>query len=428
MKKQMIERCLAILCSLQVAEAMAAGFALSEQSGSGLGNAFAGAAAVAEDASTIYFNPAGMIYIKGTQVVGAIHSIKPTGHFNDNGTSTKAIGSGATGGEGGDLGHWAFVPNLYYKRDLTEAIKFGLGINSPFGLKTEYEKDWIGRFQGVKSELKTINVNPSLAFKLNEQLSVGFGLSAMWAEATLTSAANLALIGQPESTAKSKGSDWGFGFNLGAIYALDNTRIGLAYRSRVIQHLKGKSTSPATILNANPSNTLNTNIIADVTLPETLSLSTLSELNEKWDLLTDVTWTRWSRFEALSVMRENGSNTTLSSTIENWSNTLRYSAGLNYKYSDMLKLRTGIAYDEEAISNDYRTVRIPGNDRTWLSFGASYQYTPSTKLDVGYAHLFVKDAKIDENQNTLISRFKGNIQGEYQGHVDILTAQVTHNF
>ena len=426
MHRQLIQGVIA-LSLVQPTLSHAAGFALSEQSGSGLGNAFAGAAAVAEDTSTIFFNPAGMTYIQGTQFAGAIHAIKPTARFNDDG-SVKATFSGAAGGDGGDLGDWALIPNLYYKTDINDSLKLGLGINAPFGLKTEYDKDWIGRFQGVKSELKTININPSLALKLNDKLSLGAGISAMWSEAILTSAVNLALIGQPESTAKSKGSDWGFGFNLGAIYELDNTRIGIAYRSRVIQHLQGKSTSPSTALNGTPSATLNTDITADLTLPETLSISTFSQLNSQWDILTDITWTRWSRFKDLTIMRDNGSNSVLSSTDEQWSNTMRYSLAVNYKYTDAVKLRAGVAYDEEAISNDYRTVRIPGNDRIWLSLGASYQYSPVTKLDVGYAHLFVKDAKIDENQNTLASRFKGNIQGEYHGHVDILSVQLTHNF
>ncbi|MDP3142312.1 MAG: outer membrane protein transport protein, partial [Methylotenera sp.] len=208
--------------------AQAAGFALIEQSASGMGNAFAGGGAVAEDASTVFFNPAGMTYIQGTEIVGAIHLIKPSAEFNDRG-SVKAIGFPAKGGNGGDAADLAFVPNFYYKRDLTDNIKFGLGVNVPFGLKTEYDPTWIGRFQAVKSELKTININPAIAFKVNDQLSLGAGISAMWAQAELTRAVNR--VTAPESTVKVKGDDWGFGVNLGAIYQdTADTRIGLAYR------------------------------------------------------------------------------------------------------------------------------------------------------------------------------------------------------
>ena len=405
----------------------AAGFALSEQSGSGLGNAFAGAAAVAEDASTIYFNPAGMTYLEGRQIVGAVHLIKTSGDFDND--QSRPVAAYASGGEGGNLGGLAAIPNLYYKQDINDQVKVGIGIGTPFGLKTEYDKDWLGRFQAIKSELKTVNINPSIALKMNEKWSFGAGISAMWAQAELTSAVNLSAIGQPESTVKNKGDDWGFGYNLGAIYQVTpDTRLGLAYRSKVEQHLKGDARSPFTSFNGIASRTLNTDITADLTLPESVSLSSFSHLDDRWDLLTDITWTRWSQFKALTIMRDNGSNTALGSTAEHWNNTLRFSAGLNYRYTDTLKLRTGVAYDQEAIDNNHRTARIPGNDRIWLSLGASWQYHPQTKLDVGYAHLFIKEARIYDDQQTPAASNKGLIAGTYDGSADILSVQLTHQF
>lgn len=398
----------------------AAGFALSEQSGSGMGNAYAGAAAVAEDASTIYFNPAGMTYIEGRQLVGALHTIRTTGDFNNQGSQPGAGRS--LGGEGGDFGSWAFLPNIYYKQNLTEQLKFGIGVGTPFGLKTEYDRSWLGRFQAVKSELKTININPSLAWKVNDQWSLGFGISAMWAEAELTSAVNAGTA----PLVKNKGNDWGFGYNLGAIYQVTPaTRIGVAYRSKVEQHLKGDVRSTFVQANGIPGSTLNTDITADLTLPETFSFSTFSHLDDRWDLLTDITWTRWSQFKELVILRDNGTNSVVGSTVEHWNNTLRYSAGLNYRYNDTLKLRTGLAYDDEAIDNEHRTPRIPGNDRIWLSLGASWQYTPETKLDIGYTHLFIKDARIQDDQR---SAGRGLVAGKYEGSADILSVQMSHNF
>jgi long-chain fatty acid transport protein len=399
----------------------AAGFALIEQSGSGMGNAYAGGSAIAEDASTIFFNPAGMTYIQGTQAVGVLHLIKPNAEFNNEGSVS---GRGRPlGGEGGNAGDLAFVPNAYFKMDLTDTIKFGIGISAPFGLTTEYDKNWIGRFQGIKSELKTININPAMAFKVNDQLSLGFGLSAMYAEAELTSAVNIVAA---ERNSKVEGDDWGFGFNLGAIYqATADTRVGIAYRSKVKQELEGKSKSNFTSFNPDPLRTLNTDITAKTTLPENLSISAFSRLNDTWDLMGDVTWTRWSRFDELRIVRDNGTNSTLGLTPENWDNTMRYSVGVNYKYSDAIKLRAGLAYDEEAISTKFRTVRIPGNDRKWLALGAGWQATPSTKLDIGYAHLFISDTKIDDDQRAV---GRGIVKGEYEGSVDILSLQLTHNF
>jgi long-chain fatty acid transport protein len=397
--------------------AQAAGFALIEQGGSGMGNAYAGASAVAEDASTIFFNPAGMTYINGTQAVGAIHLIKPNAEFNDK--DSEPANFRQLGDEGPDAGDLAFVPNFYYKRDLTDSLDFGLGINAPFGLKTEYDKEWLGRFQADMSEVKTININPAIAFKVNDQLSLGFGISAMWAEATLTRAVNFGAAGQ--GSIKVKGDDWGFGYNLGAIYqATADTRIGIAYRSKVEQHLDGdaKFRRPAGIpFAAAPDG----DVKADVSLPASLSLSAFSHLNDKWELLCDITWTRWSQFERLAIYRNSGA--LLSETPENWDNTMRYSVGVNYLYSDAIKLRAGLAYDEEAISDKFRTARIPGNDRKWVSLGASYVMSPASKFDVGYTHLFMSDASIDDNQIT-----SGRLRGDYEGNVDILSMQYTHNF
>lgn len=398
--------------------AQAAGFALIEQNASGMGNAYAGAAAIAEDASTIYFNPAGMTYIQGTQAVGALHLIKPNAEFNNNAT-IPAAGTPPKpfGGTGGDAGDLAFVPNAYFKMDLTDSIKLGVGLNVPFGLKTEYDTTWMGRFQAVKSEVKTININPAIAFKVTDQLSIGAGVSAMWAQAELTRAFNL---GATETTVKIKGDDWGFGYNLGAIFqATPDTRIGMAYRSKVDQHLEGKSSSPLVTA-------LNTKVKADVTLPENFSISAFSRLNDTWDLMGDVTWTRWSRLRELRIDFANAVPDAV--TPENWENTMRYSVGVNYHYSDTIKLRAGLAYDEEAIKDEFRTARIPGNDRKWLSLGASYQMSPASKFDVGYSHLFISDAKIDDNQNTPDKGFNGRVRGDFEGSVDLLSMQYTHNF
>jgi long-chain fatty acid transport protein len=403
----------------------AAGFALIEQSGSGMGNAYAGGSAIAEDASTIFFNPAGMTYIQGTQAVGALHLINPNAEFNNKG-SIPAAGK-PLGSEGPNAGDLAFVPNFYFKTDINENIKVGIGLNAPFGLKTEYDDKWIGRFQADKSEVKTININPAIALKVNDQLSLGFGMSAMWTEATLTRAVNFPVPTQ--GAVKIKGDDWGFGFNLGAIYqATADTRFGVAYRSKVEQHLDGdvKFTRPTPIPNAGAA--ADSGVKADVTLPENFSVSAFSRLNDTWDVMGDVTWTRWSQFKELKIVRDNGAIVGGLPTPENWDNTMRYSVGINYHYSDAIKLRAGLAYDEEAISDRFRTARIPGNDRKWLSLGAGWQVNPASKLDVGYSHLFISDASIDDDQRSLAKGRNGRLTGDFEGSVDILSMQYTHNF
>ena len=404
--------------------ANAAGFALIEQSGSGMGNALAGGSAIAEDASTVYFNPAGMTYIEGTQLVGTLHLIKPTAEFNNNGSIAGKAGLAPfrpLGSNGGDAGDLAFIPNAYFKMDYSDTIKLGIGVNVPFGLKTEYENGWIGRFQALKSEVKTVNINPAVAFKVNDQLSLGFGVSAMWALATLTRAVNFPT---GEGSVKIKGDDWGFGYNLGAIYQITpNSRVGMAYRSKVDQHLEGDATFVRTAGIPNAGAAADGAINASVSLPENFSVSAFSKLNDTWDVMGDVTWTHWSRFKQLTITRTSGA--LLSNTVENWDNSMRYSIGANYHYSDAIKLRAGLAYDEEAVNDDFRTARIPGNDRKWLALGANWKLAPSSSVDVGYAHLFISDANINDGRSGAAN---GTLKGTYKGNVDILSMQYTHNF
>lgn len=378
----------------------AAGFALIEQNASGLGNAYAGQAAAATDASTIFFNPAGMTLLPDRQLVLAGHLIKPQAEF----TGTSTIG----GGDGGDAGGLALVPNAYYAFRLTPDVHVGVGLNALFGLATEYDSTWAGRTQAIKSELKTINLNPSIAWKASDSVSLGAGVSLQYAEATLTnaSAAGLATV---------KGDDYGWGFNLGALWQLSEaTRIGLAYRSEVDYTLEGAVTFSGLPAGNGP-------VTADTTLPDSASLSLFHRLDDRWDLLADVTWTGWSDFDELRIVRTSGALLTV--TPENWDDSYRYSVGANYRWSDRLTLRGGVAYDATPVSDTYRTARIPDESRTWIAFGAQYRLSPKTLLDVGYAHLFVDDARINKTETGPVT-----LTGEYEASVDILSAQLTLNF
>lgn len=379
----------------------AAGFALVEQNASGLGNAYAGAAAVAEDASTIFFNPAGMTRLPDRQIVVVGHLIKPQAEFS--GTVSPAIG----GGQGGDAGSWSFVPNAYFAYRLTPKVHLGVGLNSPFGLKTEYDPGWIGRYQAIKSELKTVNINPSVAYKVSDTVSVGVGVSVQRIEATLT---NLTGVG----LAKVEGDDYGWGFNLGALWQVaQNTRLGVSYRSAIDYKLDGRAS-----FSGMPA--LDGNITADVTLPDSASLSLFHKLSQQWDLLADVSWTGWSKFDRLAVYRTSGA--LLSYTPENWQDILRYSLGATWHMSDKLSLRGGLAYDEAPVSDRYRTPRIPDGARTWVALGGQYRLSSQGVLDVGYAHLFVNSPGLQSTDNGT------TLNGQYDSQVDILSVQYTHSF
>jgi long-chain fatty acid transport protein len=386
--------------------ASGAGFQLLEQNASSMGNAYSGTAAVAEDASTIFFNPAGMTRLKGSNFVGAVNAIKPTINFQ-NQLSNPALGTN----NGGDAGEWAFLPTLYYSRAVHPDWSVGLAVNSPFGLKTNYDPSWIGRLQGVQSSLKTIAITPSVAYKINDVVSAGIGVTAQYADAQLTSA-----VSRTGPLAKATGDDWGFGWNAGLlVQPLSDIRFGIDYRSAVSLSLEGPFTIPGRIATQDQ---------ASLRTPATLTLSAVAEVHPQWDLLADLEWTQWSSFNTLTVFNSaNGG--VLSRTIENWKDAWRFAGGVNYKYTPQWKFRAGVAYDQTPVSDEFRTVRIPDSSRTWLAVGVQYHLTPQSAVDLGYAHVFFQAAPI----NQIFPRGSGlNVTGTFETSVDMLGLQYTRSF
>ncbi len=415
--------------SLSSFAAHGAGFALIENSASGMGNAYAGAAAIAEDGSTIYFNPAGMTELEGTQLTGALHWVRPRGEFTNDG-STTASGGSLSGGNGGNNGVDAIIPNLYYSNKIDDGMVFGLGINVPFGMETSYDDDWVGRYHAVSSKVMSVNINPSLAWKINEQLSFGAGISGQYIRVELTSAVDFGtLLGAPQSSdgfVKLDADDFSWGYNFGLLYKPQpSTHIGFSYRSKITHSVSGDadfSDVPAPLAASFPDTTLT----SSVSLPESSSFS-ISHQVDQFTLLFDWTYTRWSRFKELRI--EYDSSQPDSVTTENWGDSSRYSIGLNYQLSPSLLLRSGLAYDETPIpSGEYRTPRIPGNDRLWLAFGFGYQIDDQLSFDLGYSHLFVDDSDSDHAFESSVSALEHNLKGEYSARVDILSVQLNWQF
>ncbi|MFZ4703031.1 MAG: OmpP1/FadL family transporter, partial [Candidatus Methylumidiphilus sp.] len=233
------------------------------------------------------------------------------------------------------------------------------------------------------SQLKTININPSLSYQANDWLSLGLGFSAMWAQADLTNSVDFgSLIRVPhmlDGQAEMKGENWSWGWNLGAMFQITPaTRAGLAYRSQVHLNLEGYvafSGVPRPLIPLFYTG----NATAKLATPDNVSASIFHQLNDQWDVMADLTWTHWSTFRDLTSMRTSG--VPLSYTPENWNDAVRASLGTSFHYNENLKLRTGFAYDESPVSSAYRTPRIPDSDRFWLSIGANYKLTPLSSVD-----------------------------------------------
>jgi long-chain fatty acid transport protein len=454
----------ALLAAGHAGLAYGSAFALQEQSGSGLGNAFAGGAAAAEDASTIFTNPAGMSRLTNMQVVGAGSLICLQAKFSDNGSLPAAFQT--LGGNGGDAGSCNVVPALYLAAPINSQWSVGIGANVPFGLKTEYDSDWIGRFQAVKSKIETINVNPAVSFKASDMVTIGGGANYQHLKAELTSRINYAgaiglaaqqaaAAGQipaaaitpivtaysgAQSDAKITGNDGAWGWNIGVLVNIDpQTRFGASYRSTIKYDVSGSaefsnppvpalpaSLAPVAGALANAVNGVlaNGDVKLSLKLPDTANVSIFRQIDSKWDVMADLQFTGWSTVQNLTIVRSTGA--VLSTTPENFRDTWRASIGANYHYSDQWMFRGGLAFDQSPVRDAQRTPRLPDNDRTWISFGAQYKFSPQLLLDAGYTYIFVKDPSM--NQNAGSTPTYGLISGTYKNNVNIVAAQVTYTF
>lgn len=394
--------------------AMAAGFALQNQNGAGTGNAFAGAAAAAEDASTVYFNPAGMLLLpKGHNITGAVTFLDRSVEFSDRGTAR--LVPFALGSDGGDGGSLAIVPAAYWSYAVSPDLAVGLGVGPTFGNKTEFDRNFIGRFSGYFAEIKQININPSIAYRVNDMVALGFGLNFAKNETEFKQMAPLAAgipIGVPVTI---KGDDTAFGWNAGLmIQATPATRVGVTYRSELSFDLKGTQEI---------SGVRTFDVKAKLKTPDQFSFGMHHAVDSKLELLADLTWTGWSSIESIKV--RGGTNPELP---YHFKDTWRVGLGVGYQMNNQWKLRAGVAFDEAPVrSAADRTMTLPDTDRTWLALGARYTLNKNASIDVGYAHIFFKEGpteRIVYNGSTPIQQIKG----KFDVSADLLSVQYNHNF
>ena len=407
--------------------AFGAGFALIEQGVSGLGNAFAGGSAVAQDATTVFFNPAGMTRIP-TQFVAAANLIVPSFTFKNEG-STHRTDSALRGSNGGDAGVTKVTPNLYYVKKINNQFSAGIGINAPFGLATKYNNGWVGRYHAIESDLSNININPSVAYRFNEQFSIGGGLNVGYIKAKLTNAVDFgSFIGSAQNAdgfVKLEGDAWSAGWNVGLLYEFTKeTRVGAAYRSKVRYTLEGDAKfSNVPALLSGSSNFKNDNISAHLVTPDSVSVSLFHSFNPQWSVMGDVTWTNWSTFDELRIRFNNGRADSVVTT--EWKEVFRYSLGATYTPNKVWTFRAGTAFDQAPVPSDRRrTARIPDADRLWLALGAGYGFTDALTFNVAYVHLFINDTKITKSTADPEDNRRGGLKGTYSGAVNIMSAEL----
>ena len=429
--------------------ASASGFQLLEQNASGIANAYAGSAAVADNASTIFFNPAGMTQLQAREVSGGLSVVNPSFTFDNKGSSVgAAFPNGLAGtGDGGNAGGWAFIPNGYLSWALSKDLYIGVGVGAPFGLKTEYDNPWVGAAQSVSFEVKTYNVNPSIAYRVNETVSLGLGVNWQRVEATYKRQAGTSAVPGLASAATVVASpveltldDDAWGWNVGALFTLSpSTKVGVSYRSTMQYHTNGKikvSGISPTFNNATSSNAK-----ADIELPDTFIMSVTQKLSDKWEMLGDVSWTGWSSIPKVDIYRSSNTalnvgptsrNGALTQVLESdFQDTWRVALGGNYQYNDAWKLKFGLAYDQSPVKGaSTRLTSMPDNDRVWFSFGTQWTPDKASRLDLGVSYIYVQDSKINNNQ--LVpnppSASRGQVIGDYNASIWLLGAQYSMSF
>lgn len=358
----------------------AAGFQLSEQSAIQMGRAMAGAGIVGDDLSAVHYNPAGMTLLSGTrmQATGTWVAVN-LDYEGDSGQS-----------ENGRL-KGQIIPAGFITHQINDSLWAGLGLTVPYGMGTEFGEGWEGRERGTESMILTFDINPNLAWKVNEKLSVG-GVSLQYAKAELGSGRIVSKNGHTINS-NVKGDSWAWGWNVGVMFQpVETVRLGLAYRSNISHNADGHTT-----LNNVPVKTDNglvlTNIRSDMEVriktPDTITFSATWEATDALRLSGTARWSKWSNFHSLDVQNLDLAGTQFSSTVveNNWDDTWFFSVGADYKLNGQWTIRGGVAYDQGPVENQYRMAVIPDTDRVWFSGGASYKYTDNLTFDFGATYI-----------------------------------------
>lgn len=471
-------------------------FAIHDQSVSGLGTAYAGGAAQAEDASTIFFNPAGIALLNegefqlgGDYILSQINFTNQGSRYNL--PNTAANGERLSGGNGGDAGVGHVLPTIYLSQPVFRSsqngdLAVGLGVSAPFGLETDYSPGWVGRYLALRSKLTTIDIEPSIAYRLFDRISFGASLDIEYASARLTQAidfglaganavgqfeqalpAQLAAKGVPPAAIPSiinatqqaysaagfvpggrdgisevTGNDWAVGFTLGAIIEywkgdehcfFQNGRFGVSYRSGISHTLTGNAQFrdvPAITASAAPVQFpepgafqeifFDQNASSELDLPEIYHFSLYQAFAGRFAIMGDLNWTRWSSIQSIAI--KFSSPLTPSVPLQfGYQDAIRYAIGLEWYATKVLTFRLGFAYDQTPITSaDFRTPRLPDNDKYVLACGLRWSPTRWMDFDFGYSHLFIHNSQVDFTDNE-----GHNLRGEFQTAGDIFGAAVT---
>lgn len=419
--------------------AQAGGFSLLEQSARSLGRAHSGGAALVNDASSIFYNPAGLTQLTQPEFMGSLSYIDLQADFTKE-FAVDAAGRPLSGPEDGGANKAGFVPALFFGAPINDKLAWGIGLYVPFGLNTDYPADWVGRYQAIYSSIAAVDVAPTVAWQINDVYSIGFGINVQYFSAKLTNNVDygaacfgaldpvtcLGLGLAPQSHDGYfglEGNDTSVGWTIGALADYGMTKIGFSYRSAIDHDIAGDVRFEAVPpLFAAQGLFQDGSASAAIETPAKASLSFAHQLNARWTISGDITWMGWSSFDTLRIDFENPKQDNIEQP-EHWQDTWRYSVGVDWRYNDAWTLRGGLAYDEAAMEDQFRTPRLPGDARKWLALGATW-HLGDMDLDIGYAHLFVgDDIRIDQ-----VGQTHDHLVGTYEVATDIWSIGLRYAF
>ncbi|MCU6665287.1 Long-chain fatty acid transport protein precursor [compost metagenome] len=408
---------LAVAVAIVSTSAMSAGFQLNEFSSSGLGRAYSGEGAIADDAGNASRNPALITMFDRPTFSGGAVFIDP-----DVDVSGRSPFSGRSL-DADNIAPTAWVPNLHFVAPINEQFGWGASVTSNYGLATEFNTNYpAGEYAG-KTDLTTVNLNLSGAYRLNESWSFGLGVNAVYADAKIERYAGELTSPLPKTSnkiASMKGDEWGFGWNAGILYEVDkNNRYGLSYRSEVKIDFDGDYKSGlVTAVNGRPGagvtvpwGTSGQTIPGALTLnlPEMWEISGYNRIAPQWAIHYSMAYTSWSQFQELKATGNNGQ--TLFYKEESFHDAYRIALGTTYYMDDSWTFRTGIAFDDSPVPADNRSISIPDQDRFWLSAGTTYAFNKDASVDVGVSYMHGQKVTFNEGPYEFTSEGKAWLYG-----------------
>jgi long-chain fatty acid transport protein len=422
--------------------AQAGGFFLHEQSTYFQGTSFAGVAAGGPSLSAMFWNPATITQQnRGLASETDATAIFPRTEIAPR-LATTGTGANITGlGGSGDISTDAFVGASYATYGWNDWLTFGVGLNAPFGLSTKSSPLWAGMFYGTESEVFSLNANPTVAVKVNDWLSIGAGVQIQYLKIKLNSAFPGSGSVPPfgpllPNILRIDGDSWDFGFTAGlTLTPWAGTTIGFGYRSRIDHDITGDINRPAFLVPPPPVLLVVpaafVNFEATVPLPDIATASIRQRVGEAFTLMATVEWQNWSRLGTIPVTAVPAGVLGVPTAFAfEWRDGWLFSVGGEYQWTPNMALRAGVGYERSPISDQVRSVRLPDNDRVWLSAGATYTWSDRLALELGYSHLFAaRDTTINiVPGNPTFNPALGTFVGDANSQADIISVGLRYRF